>query len=200
TLAFPFYVPIAVLGFPPLMFALAGTFHSLYQFWIHTRTIGKLGPMEGVFNTPSSHRVHHGIDPEYIDKNYAGVWMLFDRLYGTYQPELHEPTYGTVKPLASFDPVWANLEGWARIAGIARRTSRVRDKLKAFFAPPEWLPEDLGGVQIVPPVDHATYRKFSVKTSRGVSRWVLVNFSAVLATTSALLWFFAAWPRALSIG
>ena len=199
TLAWPFYVPLAFLGFPPLMFVLASTFNSLYQFWIHTRTIGKLRPVEGILNTPSSHRVHHGIDPEYIDKNYAGMFTFFDRLYGTYEAEDREPTFGTVKPLASFDPLWANLEGWARILGIARRTARARDKIYAFVAPPEWLPDDLGGVQTVPPVDHATYKKYEVDASPATTRWVFFHFVVVLASASTLLWFYGTWPRFVSI-
>lgn len=196
--AFPFYLPIALLGFPPEAFVLASTIDTLYQFWIHTRTIGKLGPVEGVLNTPASHRVHHGIDPEYIDKNYGGILMLWDRMYGTYQPELHEPTFGTVKPLASFDPLWAQLEGWAKMGRIARDTKRLRDKLFVWFAPPEWLPQDLGGVQTVPPVDHATYRKYEVQTSPRVDRWLLAQFVVVAIATTALLWNFKHWPLPLS--
>lgn len=198
SLAWPFYLPIAFLGFPPTMFVLASTLNSLYQFGIHTRTIDKVRPVEGVLNTPSSHRVHHGIDPEYIDKNYGGMLMLWDRAFGTYQPELHAPTFGTVKPLASWNPLWANLEGWARIGSIARRTSRWSDKVYAFFAPPEWLPADLGGVQTVPPVDHASYRKFDVNTPRAVDRWVLVQMAIVLLASTALLFSFGTWPRWLS--
>ena len=82
-LAWPFYVPLAILGYPLSMFALASTANTLYQFWIHTRIIRRLGPAEGVFNTPASHRVHHGINPKYIDKNYGGMFMVWDRLYGT---------------------------------------------------------------------------------------------------------------------
>jgi hypothetical protein len=190
TMAWPFYLPLALLGFPPVMFVLASTFNSLYQFWIHTRTIGKLRPIEGVLNTPSSHRVHHGIDPEYIDKNYAGMFTIFDRVYGTYKAEEREPTFGTVKPLASFNPLWANLEGWARIFGIARRTSRIRDKLYAFIAPPEWLPQDLGGVQTVPPVDHATYTKYSVTRALSIALtiWILVSLVSLAAIVERKRW------------
>ncbi len=198
SMAWPFYLPIALLGFPPVMFVLASTFNSLYQFGIHTRTIDKVRPVEGVLNTPSSHRVHHGIDPEYIDKNYGGMLMLWDRAFGTYQPETHAPTFGTVKPLASWNPLWANLEGWAKIVSIARRTSRLRDKVWAFFAPPEWLPADLGGVQTVPPVDHAAYRKFDVEASPAVDRWVVLQFAIVALASTALLWSFGTWPRWLS--
>lgn len=198
SMAWPFYLPIAFLGFSPTMFVLASTFNSLYQFGIHTRSIDKVRPVEGVLNTPSSHRVHHGIDPEYIDRNYGGMLMLWDRAFGTYQHELHTPTFGTVKPLASWNPLWANLDGWVRIGSIARRTSRVSDKVYAFFAPPEWLPDDLGGVQTVPPVDHTVYRKFDVESSPAVDRWVLLQFVIVALAATALLWSYGTWPRWLS--
>ena len=90
-----FYLPLAVLGFPPVMYLAGVTIDTLYQFWIHTRAIGKLGPVEWVMNTPSHHRVHHGIDPEYVDRNYAGIFIVWDRLFGTYIREEREPVYGT---------------------------------------------------------------------------------------------------------
>lgn len=188
-LSVPFYLPLAILGFPPIMFVTALTVNTLYQFWIHTRAIRKLGPAEGILNTPSSHRVHHGIDPEYIDKNYGGMFMLWDRLFGTYQPEGREPTFGTVKPLASFDPLWANVEQWARLASMARATGRLRDRLVVWFAPPEWRPADLGGPVVVPEVDHANYRKYDVPSTRALDAYVGVHFAVIAAVTTALLWF-----------
>ena len=121
----PFYLPLAVLGFPPVMFATMLTVNTLYQFWIHTRSVGKLGALEGIINTPSAHRVHHGVDPQYIDKNYGGMLSIWDRLFGTYEPEGVEPIYGTVKPLASHNPLWANVAEWARLWEMARATRRA---------------------------------------------------------------------------
>lgn len=187
-----FYVPLALLGYPPIVFVLCLTANTLYQYWIHTRGIGRLGPIEWVMNTPSHHRVHHGIDPEYIDKNYAGVFIVWDRLFGTFTEEVREPAYGTVKPLASFNPFWANVEGFARIVDIARRTRRPVDKLWAWFAPPEWMPDDLGGPVTVPPVDHAHRVKFDVPGDRAVTAYVAVQFGVVALGVAALLWFQAA--------
>ena len=188
-LAWPFYVPLAILGFPFAMFATASTVNLLYQFWVHTRIIRLLGPAEGILNTPSSHRVHHGIDPKYVDKNYGGMFMLWDRTYGTYTPEEEEPIYGTVKPLQSWNPLWANIDGWVRLASMSRATSGFGDKLRVWFAPPDWRPQDLGGPVIVPEVDRAVYKKYDPESPAAVDRYVLVQFAIVAAVTSAIMWF-----------
>jgi alkylglycerol monooxygenase len=198
-LAWPFYLPLAVLGFPLAMFATASTVNTLYQFWVHTRIIGRLGPIEGLLNTPSSHRVHHGIDPEYVDKNYGGMFMIWDRLYRTYQREEAEPHYGTVKPLESWSPLWANVHGWVRMWTMARSTSRFGDKVRVWFAPPDWQPADLGGPVIVPAIDAATYRKFDRETPRAIDRYVLGQFAVVALVTSAIMWFAATLPTLLLV-
>jgi sterol desaturase/sphingolipid hydroxylase (fatty acid hydroxylase superfamily) len=194
-----FYVPLAVLGVPTKTFVICLTLNILYQFWIHTRIIGKLGPLEWVFNTPSHHRVHHGIDPQYIDKNYAGVFIVWDRLFGTFTEEREEPSYGTVKALASFNPFWANVEGFASLAAMSSRTRRLVDKLRVWVAPPEWRPEDLGGIVVVPEVDKATRVKYSVRPGRAVVRYVAAQFLIVAALVSTLLWFKAELPRELVV-
>ena len=122
-------MPLALAGFPPAMFLVTLTLNTLYQFFIHTRLVGRLGPLEWVINTPSHHRVHHGVNPRYVDRNYAGVFIIWDRLFGTFEPEGDEPVYGLVKPLGSFNPLWANLHRWVEIAAMSRRTRRLRDKL-----------------------------------------------------------------------
>jgi sterol desaturase/sphingolipid hydroxylase (fatty acid hydroxylase superfamily) len=198
-LAWPFYVPLAILGFPLAMFATASTVNTLYQFWVHTRIIGRLGPVEGFLNTPSSHRVHHGIDPEYVDKNYGGMFMIWDRLYRTYQPEVAEPHYGTVKPLESWSPLWANVHGWVRMWTMARSTSRFGDKVRVWFAPPDWQPADLGGPVTVPAVDAATYRKFDRETPRSLDRYVLAQFAVIALVTSGIMWFAATLPTVLLV-
>jgi sterol desaturase/sphingolipid hydroxylase (fatty acid hydroxylase superfamily) len=198
-----FYAPMAVLGFPPIVFVLCLTANTLYQYGIHVRGVRRLGPLEAVLNTPSHHRVHHGIDPEYIDKNYGGVFIVWDRLFGTFTREEREPAYGTVKPLASFNPFWANVEGFARIASIARRTRRLRDKAWAAFAPPEWMPDDLGGPVTVPPVDHAARVKYDVRGDRGVTLYVALQFVVAALGVAALNWFHASLgpaPRWLAVG
>jgi sterol desaturase/sphingolipid hydroxylase (fatty acid hydroxylase superfamily) len=99
-----FYVPMALLGFPPLMIALSVGLNLLYQFLMHTEAVGKLGPLEGVIDTPSAHRVHHGCNDIYIDKNFGGVLMLWDRIFGTYQPETEKVRYGITTGFVSHNP------------------------------------------------------------------------------------------------
>ncbi len=183
-----FYVPLALIGVPPIVFALCTTLNTLYQFWIHTRAVGKLGWFERVFNTPSHHRVHHAIDPEYIDKNYAGVFIVWDKLFGSFIEERNEPAYGTVKPLESFDPVWANFEGFAKLWQMSRATKKLGDKLLVWVMPPEWRPADLGGVVTIPPVP-ANRRKYDVPTTRALEIYVASQFLVAVGVVFVMLWF-----------
>jgi hypothetical protein len=146
--------------------------------------------MEYVFNTPSHHRVHHGIDPRCIDRNYGGMLIVWDRVFGSFETEGSTVHYGTVKPLASFDPLWANLALWAHLVAVARKTRRLRDKVAIFVAPPEWLPEDHGGPVVVPPVS-PNRRLFDPPVSLGTSA---LAGAALVASTVALVLFLDAQP------
>ena len=185
-----FYLPLAFLGFPPAMFLAVSSFNTLYQFWIHTRLIGRLGPLEWVLNTPSHHRVHHGRDPRYIDRNHAGTLIVWDRLFGTFGEEKDEPVYGVTKPLASWNPFWANAREWADMWSMARRTRRPLDRLRVLWKRPGWRPDDLGGY--VPPteVDRATYVRYDVPLPGGRRAYVLVQFA--LATLGSVAFLYAA--------
>ena len=121
-------------------------------------------------NTPSHHRVHHACNPKYIDRNYAGTLIVWDRLFGTFKQEEDEPVYGITKPLRSWNPLWANLHVWVDLAGKARRTARLADRVRLFLRPPGWQPDDLGGFEPPPEVDRATYRKFATPVPRGAGR------------------------------
>lgn len=107
-----FYLPMALLGFPPLMIALAVGLNLLYQFFMHTDAVGKLGVLEGVIDTPSAHRVHHGCNPIYIDRNFGGVLMVWDRIFGTYQPETEKARYGITSGFVSHNPFVLVLHGF----------------------------------------------------------------------------------------
>jgi sterol desaturase/sphingolipid hydroxylase (fatty acid hydroxylase superfamily) len=178
----PYYIPLAIIGIHPAVFGLTAAINTLYQFWIHTRTVGKLGPLEWVLNTPSHHRVHHGINPEYIDRNHAGMLITWDRLYGTFALEREEPVYGTVAVLDSFDPIWANFQYWSYLAGIARSTPRWADKLWVWFAPPEWTPE---GAKPILEVHVESFDKWDVPLAPGLAPYVLIQF-AVFATAGTV--------------
>lgn len=183
-----FYLPLAVVGVPPVMLLGAVTIDTLYQFWIHTRTIGRLGPLEWVLNTPSHHRVHHGIDPEYLDKNYAGIFIVWDRLFGTFEPERREPVYGTVKVTRSYNPMWANASPWTDLAAASRKTRRLADKVRVWLAPPEWRPADLGGPVTPHPADPATHPRYDPRAPKLVQAYVGVGFAIIAVAMIAYLW------------
>ena len=112
-----FYTPILFLGIPPEIFVTVAGVNLIYQFWVHTEHIGRLGILDYIFVTPSNHRIHHAQNKEYIDANYGGVFILWDRMFGTFIDERSDlkPIYGTSKPLKSWNPLWANLEVWVQI-------------------------------------------------------------------------------------
>ena len=163
-----FYLPLALLGFPPAWFAAMSSFDTLYQFWIHTRLIGKLGPLEWVLNTPSHHRVHHGRNPKYLDKNYAGTLIIWDRMFGTFQAEEEEPVYGLTKPLESWNPLWANFHVWRDLCRDAWLAPRWVDKVRIWFMPQGWRPEGLPANPAAAGGDGQTYHPYDTQVSRGV--------------------------------
>lgn len=185
-LSLPFYLPLAILGVPVEVFLATHTLQTLYQYWIHTRAIDRLGPIDWVFNTPTNHRAHHAINPEYIDKNYAGIFILWDRFFGTHVEEKATPAYGLVKPLDSFNPWYANVSEWLRIAALSTAAKTTREKLFAFVAPPEWLPRSLGGPGVVPPVP-ADRKLFDTAPGAAVDRYVAIQFGATLLASGILL-------------
>jgi len=182
-----FYLPLAVLGFPPVMFLTVSSIDTLYQFWIHTRLVGRLGPLEWVLNTPSHHRVHHARNPRYIDRNHGGTLIVWDRLFGTFAREEDEPVYGITKPLASFNPLWANVHYWAEMWDVARRARRPFDRVRVLWMRPGWRPPDLGGPLGPSEVDRASYVKFDVPLARAVEVYVLGQFAAVLLAATLYL-------------
>ncbi len=182
-----FYLPLAVVGFAPATFITCSALNTLYQFWIHTRLIGTLGPIEWVFNTPSHHRVHHGRNPRYIDRNHAGVFIIWDRLFGTFVPETDEPVYGVVKPLQSTNPIWANLAGWADLWAVARRVRGLPGRLRPLVAPPGWRPEELGGPLLPPEVSRPADEPKAPATPRGLGAYVFVHFGLMLLLAATAL-------------
>lgn len=182
-----FYLPLALLGIHPLVIVTVAAFNTLYQFWIHTKAINTMGPLEAFFNTPSHHRVHHGSDPKYLDRNHAGTLIIWDRLFGTFQKEEDEPTYGITSPLNGWDPVRANFHYWGELFAMARATRRWRDKLLVFIGPPGWRPKDLGGPVAPHEWDHTRYRKFNTQVPEAMNIYVAFQFALLLAFTSFFL-------------
>ena len=140
-LGFLFYLPMAFIGIPPEQLLLTALLVLLYQFFLHTDHVPKLGWLEGVLNTPSNHRVHHAANEPYLDKNYGIVTVIWDRLFGTYQAETEPCRYGTVKPFTSHNPIWANVIEYVGIWRKAVFTRGSLNKLSAVFRPPGWMPE-----------------------------------------------------------
>ncbi len=136
TLHWLFYAPVMLLGFAPWMFALMHGFNLIYQFWIHTKLIKSLGPFEYVFNTPSHHRVHHGINNPYLDKNYAGVLIIWDRLFGSFVEETETPRYGIITPVGSYNALWINTHGWFEMFAAMKQQPNLGGKLRCIFASP----------------------------------------------------------------
>lgn len=185
---FAFNLPIALLGFQTLDFVLVAAFNTLYQFWIHTETINKLPRwIELVFNTPSHHRVHHGRNPKYIDKNHAGSLIIWDKMFGTFQAEEERPTYGITKPLNSWNAVWANMSHYAEMSKDLRRIPYWTDRIKYLFMKPGWLPDYLGGYRPAPEVDAATFRKYDTPSPLSLNLYVLFQYVLCLVGTSLFL-------------
>jgi len=135
------WIPLPLLGIPPWMVFAGFSVNLIYQFWVHTERIDKLWrPFEFIFNTPSHHRVHHGMDQEYLDKNYAGILIIWDRMFGTFQPELFRPHYGLTKPVNTFNIWKLQTREYVAIAQDVRSASRWRDRLGYIFGPPGWQP------------------------------------------------------------
>ncbi|MEZ4756196.1 MAG: sterol desaturase family protein [Flavobacteriales bacterium] len=185
--SFWFYIPIAILGVDPITIVTVAAFVTLYQFWIHTEALGRLGPLEWILNTPSHHRVHHGSDPKYIDRNHAGTLIIWDKLFGTYQREEETPVYGITTPLASWDPVYANFHYWRDLFSWAARTPRWSDRIRLFLKPPGWLPAELGGYQGPVAKDRNTYRKFDTQIAGRTTGYVAAQFILLLVTTTLFL-------------
>ena len=140
--ALPFWIPLALLGFAPWMILAAQAVSLTYQFWIHTERIGKLwAPFEFVFNTPSHHRVHHGSNDIYLDKNYGGILIIWDRLFGSFQGEEDRVVYGLTKNIDTHHPVRVAFHEWRAIARDVRSAERWRHRLGYMFRGPGWKPE-----------------------------------------------------------
>lgn len=184
-----FYLPMALLGIPPLVFLTVAALNLLYQFWVHTRHIPKLGWFEWVFISPSNHRVHHAQNAVYMDRNYGGVFIIWDRLFGTFQEELDEQpvVFGVTTPLASWNPLWANLQFYAVLWQDAVRAQSWWDKLRIWFMRTGWRPADVAGKYPQAKAELSLFKKFHVPLRPAQQLYAAVQFVLYVAAGSFFL-------------
>lgn len=181
-------IPAALLGVPHEVISLLAPIHLFAQFWYHTQHIGKLGLLEYIIVTPSQHRVHHAINDEYIDKNLAAIFCVWDRAFGTFQEELKDvpPIYGVLKPANTWNPILINFQHIWRLIVDAWRTKSLIDKLRIWFMPTGWRPKDVA-IAFPRPIieDPNDFNKYQTNPSK-----VLIYWSAFqLVTTLTLMLF-----------
>ncbi|MGJ7508179.1 lysoplasmalogenase family protein [Variovorax sp. GT1P44] len=194
-----FYLPMALAGVPPLVFGVVALIDLLYQFWVHTEQVGKLGWFDRWFCSPSNHRVHHAVNDRYVDRNYGGVLIVWDRVFSTFKEEDERCVYGTRSPLQSWDPVWANAEVYWSLARDSWRTRRWRDKLRIWFNPPGWRPADVAALDPKPPFDIEQVRRYDPPASRAVQAFAAAQFIALLGGATAFLWYSDTLPFTSSL-
>jgi sterol desaturase/sphingolipid hydroxylase (fatty acid hydroxylase superfamily)/acyl dehydratase len=182
------YLPMAVAGVPPEVFAIVALVDLLYRFWVHTEHVGKRGAFDRWFVSPSNHRVHHAIQDGYLDRNCDGVLVVRDRLFGTSVEEGERCTYGTRKPLDSWDPVWANVEVYAGIARDAWHARDWRDKARVVFGRPGWRPADVAARFPVATLDPARPGRFDPEATPTARALAIACFVVALGATTAFLW------------
>ncbi|NML47345.1 hypothetical protein HHL11_26590 [Ramlibacter sp. G-1-2-2] len=183
-----FYVPMALAGVPPLVFGTVALIDLLYQFWVHTEHVGKLGWFDRWFCSPSNHRVHHAVNDEYLDRNYGGILIVWDRLFGSFHEEEGRAVYGTRAPLDSWDPLWSNLEVYWALAQDSWHARSWGDKLRVWIEPPGWRPADV--VQRFPkaPFDVAQVQRFHPPVAPAVAAFAAAQFVLLLGGVVAFLW------------
>ena len=146
-----------------------------------------MGFLELFMNTPSHHRVHHGKNPKYLDKNYAAVFIIWDRMFGTYMKEEEEPVFGITNTYKSWNPVWTNFHYWGELWEISKNSTRLVDKIKVFLKPPGWRPAELGGFKGAPEVDKETYEKYDVAVSNSLAAYSFIQFIPALGLAAVFL-------------
>ncbi|MFN9667115.1 MAG: sterol desaturase family protein [Bacteroidota bacterium] len=185
-----FLLPAALLGVPAKVIAVVAPLHLFAQFWYHTRHIGKMGWLEHIIVTPSHHRVHHAINPEYMDKNYSQIFIIWDKLFGTFQEEMETvpPVYGITRPVATWNPIKINfMHVWLLIQD-AWRTKSWRDKLRIWFMPTGWRPEDVSKQYPVYKIEDVFhFSKYDTPATTAFSAWIWVQMITLLLL---LVYFF----------
>jgi len=178
-----FLLPAALLGVPAKVIAIVAPLHLFAQFWYHTRHINKMGWLEHIIVTPSHHRVHHAINPEYMDRNFSQIFIIWDKLFGTFQEELDAvpPVYGITRPVATWNPIKINfLHVWLLMKD-AWRTKSWRDKLRIWFMPTGWRPEDVSKQYPVYKIEDVYhFSKYDTPATSVFSAWIWVQMLMLL--------------------
>jgi sterol desaturase/sphingolipid hydroxylase (fatty acid hydroxylase superfamily) len=189
-----FYLPLFVLGMPFEVFVTVNALDLIYQFWVHTQLVGKLGWMDRVFVTPSNHRVHHAQNANYIDRNYGGILILWDRLFGTFQEELDEEpvVFGVRKPLANWNPFWANLQVYNYLWFDATRTRRWQDKIGVWIRRTGWRPADVAEQYPKAAANLAHFHKFDPPITPTMRRYIVGQF---MLAAVGILWIGGLYAR-----
>ena len=189
-----FYVPLFVIGFPLEVLVTVNAINLIYQFWVHTQVVRRMGALDRILVTPSNHRVHHAQNEIYIDKNYGGMLILWDRLFGTFEDERDdEPVvFGVRKPLANWNPFWANLQVYDYLLFDARHARRWRDKLGLWFRRTGWRPPDVEQRFPKRRVDLVTFEKFDPPVPVPLQRYVFAQFGVAIALALGIAVLFAA--------
>ncbi|HSD70506.1 MAG TPA: sterol desaturase family protein [Woeseiaceae bacterium] len=182
-----FYLPLFLVGFPPEVLITVNSLNLIYQFWVHTQHIGKLGVLDRILVTPSNHRVHHAQNEKYIDRNYGGILVLWDRLFGSFQEELDDDpvVFGVRKPLSSWNPFWANVQVYAYLWFDAVRTRRWRDKLGIWFRRTGWRPQDVEARYPKHRSEIRTFRKYDPPLTATLRYYLIGQF---LVAVAGILW------------
>ena len=197
-LGWVFYVPMAVAGVPPLVFGVVALVDLLYQFWVHTEHVPKLGWFDRWFCSPSNHRVHHAVNDRYLDRNYGGILIIWDRIFGSFKEEDEKCVYGTRKPLNSWDPLWSNTEVYWGLLKDSWHARSWADKVRVWFKPPGWRPADVAQRFPSAPFDMQRVERFHPPMSRAVMWFGAVQFIVLLQGVAAFLWFADRMPLAQS--
>ena len=182
-----FYMPMILLGVPVEVFIAVAGVNLVYQFWVHTEHIGHLGWMEKVFITPMNHGIHHAKNKEYIDANYGGVFIIWDRMFGTYTAQRSDlkPVYGTATPLNSWNPLWANFQVFSIMIKDTIKTKSWRDKVKVWFSQTYWRPDDC--IEEKNPDDF--YKKFNPEVTSDIKIFGFFQMLFTIAVSGSVLTF-----------
>ena len=184
-----FFLPMFIIGVPPEVYVSVAGVNLVYQFWVHTEHVGRLGFLEYILITPSNHRVHHAQNDDYLDANYGGVFILWDRIFGTFIDERKDlkPVYGTVKPLKYFNPFWANIEVFYQMILDSYRTKKINDKFYVWFSPPGWRPEDVKEKYPLRKNDLNSFEKYDPQISNRQKMFGFFQFTMINALTVIML-------------